>query len=130
VRVVELFAGPGGLSEGLRRAGVGDGQAVGIEIDAAACATAEANGHKRLGPGVRGDVMGIDPTRFGRPGEVEGVCGSPVCTPFSTAGLQLGIGDIGRVRSVTTHAGGYRVTFDDGTTCDTAAGGKLTLRRS
>lgn len=47
--VVDLFAGPGGWSEGLRSVGLED---VGIEWDDAACRTRAAAGH----PTIRADV--------------------------------------------------------------------------
>ncbi|WP_052762074.1 DNA cytosine methyltransferase [Jiangella alkaliphila] len=79
--VVELFAGPGGWSEGLRSLDVAD--VVGIDNDPDACATATAAGHRR----VCADVSVLDPFQFGR---VRGVVASPPCTTFSSAGSGLG----------------------------------------
>lgn len=78
--IVDTFAGPGGWSEGLRALGLSD---VGIELDAAACATREAAGHKT----IRADVAAFDPSELG---EVWGLISSPPCTTFSAAGDQAG----------------------------------------
>jgi DNA (cytosine-5)-methyltransferase 1 len=58
-RIVDLFSGPGGWSEGLRMLGCSE---VGIEWDEAACATARAAGHER----VQADVAAVDPMDFVR----------------------------------------------------------------
>lgn len=78
---IELFAGPGGWSEGARLLGMPS--ALGFEIDPVACATARAAGHRR----VECDVTLVDPLdhRFRR-----GVVASPVCTGLSMAGKGLG----------------------------------------
>lgn len=79
--IVDLFAGPGGWSQGLwmlnRR------RALGIEIDRDAVATRRAAGHMAL----RADVTALDPARFGN---VEGLIASPPCTAFSNAGKRKG----------------------------------------
>lgn len=93
--VLDLFAGPGGWDEALRLCGVAS--ILGVEIDAAACATATAAGHARLGPGVRGDVYGLDPRGFTG---VRGIVGAPPCQGFSPAGLWAGLGDMGLVRDL------------------------------
>ncbi|MGI5414263.1 DNA cytosine methyltransferase [Actinomadura luteofluorescens] len=79
--IVDLFAGPGGWSEGLRLLGLTD---VGLEWDAAACATRAAAGH----PTVRVDVS----TFRAEPltGKVWGLILSPPCTKFSAAGKGFG----------------------------------------
>ncbi|MFD8126418.1 DNA cytosine methyltransferase [Streptomyces mirabilis] len=81
LRVLDLFAGPGGWSEGLRLLGLRD---VGMETDAAACATRTAAGHTT----IRADVAAY-PTK---PliGKVAGLIGSPPCQTFSAAGLRAG----------------------------------------
>jgi DNA (cytosine-5)-methyltransferase 1 len=78
--VVDLFAGPGGWSEGLRALSIAD---LGIELDAAACATREAAGHRT----VQADVSRFDPAALG---EVWGLLGSPPCISFSAAGTAPG----------------------------------------
>lgn len=86
--VIELFAGPGGMSEGMRLAGLDTSRVLGIEWDEAACETARAAGHHRL----QGDVSAIDPRDFGT---VTGFHASPPCQGFSMAGLGKGRGDAG-----------------------------------
>ena len=93
-RVVELFAAAGGVSEGLRMAGLTDEQAVGIEIDPVACETAEAAGHRR----ICADVTTLDPERVAQvwfPGRrVTGTHGSPPCQGLSLAGKGKGREDL------------------------------------
>jgi DNA (cytosine-5)-methyltransferase 1 len=71
--VVDLFAGPGGWSEGLRMLG---GSELGVELDADACATARAAGHERL----QADVAAMEPI------PCRGLIGSPPCPTFSMGG--------------------------------------------
>ena len=73
------YAGPGGTCEGLRMVGLGD-RAVGIEWDAAACATRAAAGHLT----IRADLATYRPHHA--PGSVEGYWASPPCQTFSSAG--------------------------------------------
>lgn len=75
--VVELFAGPGGASEGMRRLGI---DPIGIEWDASACATRAAAGHRT----VRADVSQVPTGPF--VGKVKGLWASPPCPTFSSAG--------------------------------------------
>ena len=87
--IVDLFAGPGGWDEGLRMIGRTD--VVGLEWDAAACATAKAAGHAR----IRTDVATYPTEAFGA---VEGLIASPPCQDFSPAGNRAGIeGDKGKL---------------------------------
>jgi DNA (cytosine-5)-methyltransferase 1 len=79
--ILDAFAGPGGWSEGLRLLGLSD---VGIEWDAAACATRAAAGHLT----IRADVAAYPTAPF--VGKVDGWIGSPPCTSFSTAGKGKG----------------------------------------
>ncbi|MCW8376886.1 DNA cytosine methyltransferase [Streptomyces justiciae] len=83
--ILDLFAGPGGWSEGLRTLGLRD---VGIEIDPAVCATRTAAGHTT----IRADVADY-PTAPLR-GKVFGLIASPPCQTFSAAGLRAGNDDL------------------------------------
>ena len=83
--IVDLFAGPRGWSEGLRLLGLTD---VGLELDTAASRTAQAAGHAT----IQCDVTQYPTAPF--KGRIRGKISSPVCTPFSTAGKQDGIGDL------------------------------------
>lgn len=84
---IELFAGPGGFSEGRTLAGAPHRTALGIEYDQAACETATAAGHPRL----LWDIAKLDPLRFGA---VRGIHSSPPCPGFSAAGKGLGRRDL------------------------------------
>lgn len=86
--IVELFAGPGGTSEGMRMLGLGDG--VGIEWDENACRTADAAGHVRLHADLTKVGVGI----FRR---ARGLWGSPSCQAYSNAGKKLGRLDLERI---------------------------------
>lgn len=79
-RIIDLFAGAGGWEEGLRLLGH---EAVGIEFDTRACATAQAAGHVR----VQADVAALDPLDFA---PCWGLIGSPPCQAYSNAGKGLG----------------------------------------
>ncbi|MER5773072.1 DNA cytosine methyltransferase [Streptomyces sp. NPDC002039] len=84
-QILDLFAGPGGWSEGLRALGLRD---IGIEIDASSCATRAAAGHTT----IRADVAAY-PTAPLR-GKVTGLIASPPCQTFSAAGLRAGNTDL------------------------------------
>jgi DNA (cytosine-5)-methyltransferase 1 len=75
------FAGPGGWSEATRALGLNE---VGIELDAAACATRAAAGHRT----VRADVAQLPVAQLA--GRIRGSVWSPPCTTFSAAGDQAG----------------------------------------
>lgn len=75
--ILDLFAGPGGWSEGLRMLGLSD---VGIEFDESACLTRAAAGHLT----IRADVSQYPPERFC--GICKGLIASPPCQAFSAAG--------------------------------------------
>jgi DNA (cytosine-5)-methyltransferase 1 len=81
-RVLDLFAGPGGWSEGLRMHGV--------ETDAPTCETARAAGHER----VQADVAALDPMSFA---PVDGLIASPPCQAWSMAGKGGGRRDVEHV---------------------------------
>jgi DNA (cytosine-5)-methyltransferase 1 len=83
--VIDLFAGPGGWDQGLAMLGRRD--VLGVEIDADACATAQAAGHAR----VQADVADLDPEAAA--GGVEGIIASPPCQGFSSAGRRRGRAD-------------------------------------
>jgi DNA (cytosine-5)-methyltransferase 1 len=80
--IYDLFAGPGGWDEGMalldpvRAFGI-----VGIELDDAACQTAEAAAHRRIQRDV--SYMPV-------PADMEGLIASPPCQAWSTAGKGLG----------------------------------------
>ncbi|MYS45669.1 DNA cytosine methyltransferase [Streptomyces sp. SID5998] len=82
---LDLFAGPGGWSQGLHALGLTD---IGIETDPAVCATRTAAGHAT----IRADVA-AHPTAPLR-GKVSGLIGSPPCQTFSAAGLRAGNTDL------------------------------------
>jgi DNA (cytosine-5)-methyltransferase 1 len=79
--VVDPFAGPGGWSWAARQLGIED---VGIELDAAACATRAAAGLKT----IRANVAAFPVEQLA--GKVWGVISSPPCTTFSAAGKRAG----------------------------------------
>lgn len=82
--IVDLFSGADGWGEGLRMIGRTD--AVGIEADEAACATARAAGHES----ICSDVRAVNPNQFLG---VEGLIASPPCQPFSDNGKRGGLSD-------------------------------------
>jgi DNA (cytosine-5)-methyltransferase 1 len=79
---VDLFAGPGGWSEGMKQLGMRD---LGLELDDAACRTRYAAGHATW----QVDVTTVDPCMFRG---VPGLIASPPCQDFSTAGGMAGRG--------------------------------------
>jgi DNA (cytosine-5)-methyltransferase 1 len=80
--IVDLYAGAGGWSEGMRAAGLGP--TIGVEWWHPACQTAVAAGHLR----VRADVATYPTWPFA--GRTVGVVASPPCQPWSRAGQRLG----------------------------------------
>jgi DNA (cytosine-5)-methyltransferase 1 len=83
--ILDLFAGPGGWDEALRQLGRDD--VVGVELDAATCATRREAGHKTL----EANVASLNPSEFRG---WEGLIASPPCQTFSVAGLQRGFDDV------------------------------------
>jgi len=79
--VLETFGGPGGWAEAARALGLRD---LGLELDAAACATRRAAGHLA----VQCDVSKFPVEQLA--GKTWGQAHSPVCTTFSAAGNQAG----------------------------------------
>lgn len=87
--IIDGFAGPGGWDLGLRACGR---EAIGIEKDAAACATRAAAGLRT----IRADMTNYPLVQLG--GMVDGLILSPPCPDFSAAGLRAGIaGESGRL---------------------------------
>jgi DNA (cytosine-5)-methyltransferase 1 len=82
--VLELFAGCGGASEGIRRA-FPDVPAIGVELDSTACATRRAAGHLT----IQADVAELPTEPF--KGRVLGLWMSPPCPDFSSAGRRKGV---------------------------------------
>lgn len=119
--IVELFAGPGGMSEALRLAGLHAD--VAVELDPLACATARAAGHVRL----TGDVYGLDPVRVADGRRVRGVLAAPPCQGFSSSGLKAGRDDLDAIFDLIScigaagecpggpgdHRGDYLMTMND-----------------
>ena len=93
VVIVDLFAGPGGWSEGLRMLAPDlHATEIGLEWDAAACETRAAAGHAT----IRTDIAAYPTDVFG--GKVTGLIASPPCQDFSLAGKRAGIeGDRGQL---------------------------------
>lgn len=83
--IVDGFAGPGGWAEGLRLLGLTE---VGLEWDAAACATRVAAGHRMT---VRTDVAAYPTAPFA--GRTAVKVDSPPCQAWSRAGKGLGLVD-------------------------------------
>ena len=82
--IVDLFAGPGGWSEGLRQLGLTDH---GLEWDAAACATRKAAGHAV----TQCDVAEHPTAPFAD--SIRGLIASPPCQAWSRAGKRGGLAD-------------------------------------
>lgn len=88
--VIDLFAGPGGWDEGFRLLTGTSKPIVGVEWDLAACQTARAAGHNRIGPTTKaeeqagtGDVSRVP---IPRGYCVRLVIASPPCQGWSRAG--------------------------------------------
>ncbi|MEU2143591.1 DNA cytosine methyltransferase [Streptomyces globisporus] len=84
--IVEGFHGPGGWAEGRKLLGLTT-RAIGMEWDAAACATAKAAGHTV----IRCDVAQYPTAPF--KGLIVGKVDSPPCQAWSRAGKGLGLVD-------------------------------------
>lgn len=98
LRAVDLFAGPGGWSEAMRQLGLRE---VGIEWDAAACATRRAAGHLT----IRADVSKYPTAPF--VGKVQGVIASPPCPTFSDAGKGEGRDELPHLHVAAEHIAHY-----------------------
>ncbi|MEU1592714.1 DNA cytosine methyltransferase [Streptomyces sp. NPDC005708] len=86
IRVVELFAGPGGWSEGIATVLGVAVDAVGVDISADACATARKAGHRR----ICADITTLDPEHIALR-HTQAVIISPPCPTFSPAGKLSGL---------------------------------------
>ncbi|MGW8387174.1 DNA cytosine methyltransferase [Streptomyces albidoflavus] len=86
IRVVELFAGPGGWSEGIATVLGVQVDAVGVDISADACATARAAGHRR----ICADITTLDPEHIALR-HTTAVIISPPCPTFSPGGKLSGL---------------------------------------
>lgn len=108
--ILDLFAGPGGWSEGIRSLGLHD---VGLEWGRDACLTRAAAGHKT----VRCDVSKYPVEPF--VGKVRGLIASPPCQAFSMAGNRLGMLDLGRIHAAVEAArSGWRDELREGEWAD------------
>jgi DNA (cytosine-5)-methyltransferase 1 len=100
--VFEGFAGPGGMSEGMRLAGIPSALTVGWDNSKDACETAEKHGHRR----IHANILDLDPydavQMFGRP---HGYHGSSPCPGMSTAGKGLGRLDLPLLESSAQRIG-------------------------
>lgn len=113
---VELFAGPGGMSEARALAGLPPAEVVAVELDPLASATARAAGHPRL---VK-DVYGLDPRRAVGDRPVRRLLGAPPCQGFSSSGLKVGRSDLEAILDLVSctgdgedHRGDYLMTMND-----------------
>ena len=86
-RAIDLFSGPGGLTLGLKSAGIQP--IAGVEWNKDAVATYRT--HTPDSEHHCGDIRTVDFTRYS--GAVDIVFGGPPCQPFSTGGLRKGTGD-------------------------------------
>ena len=84
MRFLDLFAGAGGMSLGLRNAGFQHG--IGVEIDADARATYEKNIGPCIGIDLGSAAAAIKSLRDAGPFDL--VAGGPPCTDFSSVGLR------------------------------------------
>ncbi|MFI1307634.1 DNA cytosine methyltransferase [Streptomyces sioyaensis] len=80
VKIVDLFAGPGGLDVAAEKLGI---PTVGVEWDAGACTTRRAAGLET----VEGDVRKYGPSHFP---EADVLAGGPPCQTFTVAGNGAG----------------------------------------
>lgn len=82
MRVVDLFAGCGGMSTGLKAAGIE--VVAGIDVDVDALKVYAAN-HAEA---VHMDLTGVTAARLARFGPIDAIVGSPPCQDFSACGAR------------------------------------------
>lgn len=94
MKIIDLYAGPGGWDEGLSLARPGKDDVVGIEFDLSACQTAEAAGHRR----IHSDITELSPRKVADDlGGCDYIHASPPCQGFSIAGHGRGRADGDRI---------------------------------
>jgi len=86
IRVVELFAGPGGWSEGIAAVLGVTVDSCGVDISPDACATARKAGHRR----ICADITTLDPEHIALRHTVAVII-SPPCPTFSPGGKLSGL---------------------------------------
>lgn len=96
--ILDFFAGPGGWDRGAELAGIDPRRITGIELDAAAVATARAAGYNR----VHANVLDLNPADFPH---IRGLIASAPCPTFSASGKRTGLDDYQHVLDVITHLG-------------------------
>ena len=87
IKALDLFSGPGGLTLGMKAAGIIPAVSVEKNKDAVATYSAHTGGTEHF----CSDVRKISFERYR--GKIDIVYGGPPCQPFSTGGLRLGTGD-------------------------------------
>ncbi|MEC1596023.1 DNA cytosine methyltransferase [Bacillus spizizenii] len=93
-KVLDLFSGCGGLSEGFLQAGYD--VAVSIEIDEKACDTQRKNHPSTII--IQGDLTQLNPDNLEQETQISNydlIIGGPPCQGFSTIGTRLGTSDFG-----------------------------------
>jgi DNA (cytosine-5)-methyltransferase 1 len=95
--IIDLFAGPGGFDQGAKILDIAE-PVHGYDIDADACATAEAAGFIR----TRASILDLDPEDFPA---ATGALITPPCPPFSRSGLGKGLTDFPAISQAMTLLG-------------------------
>lgn len=116
MKAIDLFAGPGGWSEGAALARPQD-ETIGVEFDEDACTTAEAAGHRR----IHSDITELSPRKVADDlGGCDYIHASPPCQGFSIAGHGRGRADgdrllatIATLRYFPDRVDNYLAEFED-----------------